>query len=224
MSTRILIPAALMVIAGAFGNYLRFIEQRPERAVSFDVIPLETNGYTGSEHRFSEMSYEVLQADTTTLRTYLGPDGRRFWLFIAYFESQKYGSQIHSPKHCLPGGGWKIERLEHFSLPLPGDERKKVNRVIIREREQHQLMFYWFETRGGAIRSEFGLKLDLMRNSLLFRPTDAAIVRLTVPIGRDDNVESVTAEAIRFFETFYPAISAALPFTDQHRFDHREKP
>jgi EpsI family protein len=213
MKSKVIIVTVLLLAAGAFGNYLRFSERRPDRQAAFEVIPLESNGYVGQERRFSDESYEILKADTSTLRYYLGPDGERFWLFIAYFKSQRYGSQIHSPKHCLPGGGWRIQQIEPYRLSLPGGVTKEVNRLIIADRDQKQLMFYWFETRGGAIRNEFGLKYDLMRNSLLLRPTDAAIIRLTLPIAHGETIEAATTKAIDYFSAFYPSIAASLPFT-----------
>ena len=212
VKSKIIILTVLLLVAGAFGNYLRFSERKPDRPATFGVIPLEDNGYIGQERRFSDESYEILKADTSTLRFYMGPEDERFWLFVAYFKSQKYGSQIHSPKHCLPGGGWKIQHIEPYGLPLPDGATKQVNRLVIAEGEQRQLMLYWFETRGGAIRNEFGLKFDLMRNSLLLRPTDAAIIRLTLPIAPGETVKAATGQAIKYFETFYPSIEASLPF------------
>ena len=212
MKTGLIIAAVVLIVGGAFGNYMRYIEQIPDRPAQFQSVPMETDGYVGAEHRFADLSYEVLQADTTTLRQYTGPDGTRFWLFVAYFSSQKYGSQIHSPIHCLPGGGWRIRRHEAFELPLADGRIKQINRVIISEGNRNQLMFYWFETRGGAIRKEFGLKLDLMRNSLLLRPTDAAFVRLTLPVAPGESIEAASQKAVAFLRTFHPYIEAALPF------------
>ena len=212
MKRAVVVAIVLLVIAGALGNYFRFISHESDQLPSFTTIPLDYDGYSGTERRFSDLSYEVLQADTTTLRFYVGPDGSSYWLFVAYFRSQKYGSQIHSPKHCLPGGGWKIEQIEPYALSLPGGLTKKVNRLVIDDRGKKQLMFYWFETRGGAISNEFGLKFDLMRNSLLLRPTDAAIVRLTLPINRNETIKSATEKAVKYFGAFYPSIAASLPF------------
>ncbi|MGD8922304.1 MAG: EpsI family protein [Candidatus Zixiibacteriota bacterium] len=212
MKRTVIIAIVLLIVAGIFGNYLRYVRKESDSLPAFSTIPLDTSGYTGTEHRFADYSYEVLQADTTTLRHYVDSEGDTYWLFVAYFRSQKYGSQIHSPKHCLPGGGWTIEHIEPYALPLPNGETQQVNRLVIDDRNKKQLMIYWFETRGGAIRNEFGLKFDLMRNSLLFRPTDAAIVRLTIPLKRGDSMESATKRAIKYFDEFYPSIEASLPF------------
>ena len=211
MKAAVAVSTVLIVAGGLFGNYLRFNSQMPDRPPSFGSIPYSANGYFGQERKFSDANYEVLKADATTLRLYRASDGMPFWLFVAYFSSQKYGSQIHSPKHCLPGGGWRIEKQEPYNLHLPGGVSKEVNRVLIAEQEKKQLMFYWFETRGGTISDEFGLKWDLMKNSLLLRPTDAAFIRLSVPLEQR-TIEQTTARAVDFFSTFHSHLKEALPF------------
>ncbi len=211
MKSAVIFSTILIVLGGVFGNYLRFSNRMPDAPPSFDKIPYRKSPYYGEEKRFSEESYDVLNADTTTLRLYRTPEGGIYWLFVAYFSSQQYGSQIHSPKHCLPGGGWKIEKQEPFTLRLSDKQAKEINRVIISDDGKKELMFYWFETRSGAIRDEFGLKWDLMKNSLLLRPTDAAFIRLTVSFEHL-SIEQATAQAVAFFRTFYPDIEKALPF------------
>jgi EpsI family protein len=212
MKRAAVIAAILILIGGAAGNTFRFVSVSPSRPASFGELPFAIDRYTGSEHFFDSGSYEVLKADTSTLRYYADSDGGGYWLFIAYFASQKYGSQIHSPKNCLPGSGWRIESIQPYALPLPGGMTREVNRLVISDANARQLMLYWFETRSGAIRSEFGLKFDLVKNSLTFQPTDAAIIRLTVPMDASDNVDSATKRAVGFLSAFYPGIERALPF------------
>jgi EpsI family protein len=202
----------LLAVGGAFGNYLRYTEEAPDRPAEFQSIPLESQTYYGEERRLAEYNYEVLKADTTTLRRYMGADGDIYWLFVAYFGSQKYGSQIHSPKHCLPGGGWRILTHETYPLALPGGKVHDINRLIIADRDEQELMLYWYQTRGGFIRSEFGLKWDLIVNSLMLHPTDAAFVRITLSLRPDESVEKATQRAETFIREFYPGIQEALPF------------
>lgn len=211
MSKILITVCILQVLAGVFGNYLRFIEQEPQRPPQFDIIPLEAEGYVGTEHRFSEQSYEILKADTSTLRLYESSGSDAVWLFVAYFRSQKYGSQIHSPKHCLPGGGWQILLHEPYE-PETRRGDKTINRLVIADRGQMQVMLYWFETRGGSLRDEFALKWDLVVNSLMLRPTDAAFVRITVPITGTGGIAGATRQAEEFLQLFQDDIDHALPF------------
>ncbi|MBU0983320.1 MAG: EpsI family protein [candidate division Zixibacteria bacterium] len=212
MKTEVILACVLIVVGGALANVLRFSEQMPDRPAMFDQIPYDPPGYVGEERYFSEQSYDVLQADTTTLRVYYDSLGNAYWLFVAYFANQKYGSQIHSPKNCLPGGGWRIEKLEPYTVELGGGVSRYANRVTITDLDQSQIMLYWFETRGGVIREEFGLKWDLMKNSLLFRPTDAAFIRLSLPRKYNETVEECTERAVRYLKTAYPYVQRALPF------------
>jgi len=212
MKIAVIIATVAILLGGIFGNFLRFSERMPDHPPELGKIPYSAGNYYGDERRFAEASYEVLKADTTTLRRYVDSDGTIYWLFVAYFSSQKYGSQIHSPKQCLPGGGWKIQKLEPFTFPFPNGIKKEINRVTINAPGSSQeVMFYWFETRTGSIRDEFAIKWDLMKNSLLLRPTDAAFIRLTLPLG-EGGLPEATEKAVRFFDTFYMSIERSLPF------------
>lgn len=212
MTRRVIFISILILVGGAAGNYFRFMEAIPDHGPDFGMIPMTQTAYSGEERRFSEESYEILQADTSTLRLYVGDDANPIWLFIGYFSSQKYGSQIHSPKHCLPGSGWKILSQEPYQLQLSSTAGRLINRLVIDNRGRQQLMLYWYETRSGTIRNEFGLKWDLMLNSLQVRPTDAAIVRVNLPLNSDESIDDATARALTFLEQFLPTIDQALPF------------
>jgi len=208
----VMISIMVMLLGGAFGNFLRFGQPSATERPDFSMIPYEAGPYIGEERRFSDQSYQVLQADTTCLRRYEDADGKQYWLFVSYFSSQKYGSQMHSPRHCLPGGGWSIDRVESFELSLPDGCSETINRLQIGREGRKQLMFYWFQTRSDAITNEFEVKWDLVTNSLRFRPTDAAFIRLTTPVQGGD-IAAATARAEAFLRTFHGDIMRALPLS-----------
>jgi EpsI family protein len=212
LRSKALVAVLVLVLLGGFGTYLKSHQIRPERGPDFGKIPFETAAYLGTEHRFEDYEYEVLKADTSTLRMYREESGDVFWLFIAYFSSQKYGSQIHSPKHCLPGGGYRIVSNEPYTIDLGSGGSITVNRLLIVSQRRQELMLYWFETRTGVIANEFGLKLDLMKNAVRLLPTDAAICRLTLPLSSQTDFDDATAKATVFIRAFYPAVESALPF------------
>ncbi len=206
-----LISSLLILIGGLAGNFFRYARQAPDRLPVFDKIPYELAGYYGREKRLAEFNYVILQADTTTLRLYRNSAGNYYWLFIAYFESQEYGSQMHSPRHCLPGGGWRIQKQQPFELKLADGKVKTINRLVITQPNSRQVMYYWYQTRGGALIDEFDVKVDLAVNSLMLRPTDAAFIRLTVPVLNDD-FAAADARAVAFLRRFHDPILESLPF------------
>jgi EpsI family protein len=207
-------PLALIVFGGALGLFLRYYEVKADRGPEFTKIPLEFADYIGDERRFSEPTYDILKADTTTLRRYRDSAGNTYWLFIAYFKEQKYGSQIHSPRQCLPGGGWRIDSIDPYSLALSAGLTQPVNLLTIERQAAKQIMFYWFETRSGSIRGEFALKFDLVKNALLFRPTDAGFVRLTVQ-NADGDIKSAKELGARFLRELETSLKTALPFSSE---------
>ena len=205
-------PLILIILGGLTGSALRLIEQKPGRMADFSVIPMSLGDtYSGREYAIDEATEEILKASVSTNRVYSTPDGTVLQLFMAYFESQKYGSQIHSPKHCLPGSGWEFESIEPYELILPDGTRKTINYSVIRDKLRQAVMLYWYETRSGSVRNEFGLKFDLVKNSLLFNPTDAAIIRLVISC-RSNNIDDEKSAGLKFMNDFYPYFKQSLPF------------
>jgi EpsI family protein len=123
-----------------------------------------------------EGAARVLAADATLQRRYRRPDGAEVWVFIAYFEQQQVNSQIHSPRHCVPGGGLTVSFVRPEQLRI-NDRLRPVTRMRVLGGGRPQDVLYWFTTRGGTTSGEYALKWDLVKNSLAGRPTDAFFVR-----------------------------------------------
>ncbi len=201
----------ILLLGGCAGNYMRYSEQKPDKEADLTLIPKQINDYTGIETELDAVTLEVLNATTSTQRFYRDNNGNEFDLFIAYFKSQKFGTGIHSPKHCLPGGGWKIRSHLPLQINLTENVAGEINQMYISNISESSVMLYWFETRSGLIRSEYGLKFDLFENALLFKPSDAAFVRITI-VALDGDLEKATARGIKFARTIYPSVMNALPF------------
>ena len=105
-------------------------------------------------------------------------------LYIAYYNSQRKGEAVHSPRACLPGGGWQ---LSDFDQRTPGrhqiDGRPlRVNRTLIALGGQRQLVYYWFQQRGRVITNEFVVKWYLFWDAITRHRTDGALVRLITAV------------------------------------------
>jgi EpsI family protein len=57
-----------------------------------------------------------------------------------------------------------------------------VNRLIIQNGEQKQLVYYWFQQRGRVITNEYLVKWYIFWDALTRNRTDGALVRLTAPV------------------------------------------
>jgi EpsI family protein len=206
-----LIAVVLTVVVGGAAYALRARQSggRPAN-VHFEALPLQFANYRGEETRFDEATYTLLKADTTTLRRY-AHDGGALWLFVAYFGEQNFGQQIHSPKHCLPGGGWQIQSIEQVQLNVPGLGQVPTNRLLIEANGVRQVMYYFFITQIGFVVNELDLKLELVRAALSFKARDAAFVRLTVPVN-DGDLAVADHAARQFLVDATPLLLRGLPF------------
>ncbi len=213
----LLLVWAVVAGAGAYAVQLRSHEVTPPRVAELGRLPEFVGNWAGSDIRFDARIYQVLSADTTLMRHYQQVDGASdVWMFVAYFHSQRTGAQIHSPKNCLPGGGWNILSSTPVPMRLAGSE-VRITRFLIGAGTEREVVYYWFMTRAGLIHDEYALKLDLVRNALLRRPTDAAFVRLSGPV-LPEGLEATDRATARFLEAISPDLLRALPFPAKEAF------
>ena len=206
------IVITLSILVGTAGYALRSQRAAPESGPpQLDRLPLQFDRYLGTEERFDAASYAVLGADTSTLRRYTDAEGIPIWLFAAYFGSQNYGEQIHSPRNCLPGGGWNILSLDRVPVNLPGRGDVITNRLLIESDGVRQVMYYFFLTRMGPVASEYRLKFELARAALTLQPRDAMFVRVSTPVT-ESGPESAHERCRQLLTSAMPLLSDGLPF------------
>jgi EpsI family protein len=182
MALRSLIAVLILAVAGAYARDLGSHRAAARTVPDLTAVPREIEGWVGEDYRMSDSVAGVLGADAYVLRRYRGPGGASVWFFLAYFKQQQVGSQIHSPRNCLPGSGWTVLSLRHTRVDL-GGRAQPVERMMIERHDEKEEMLYWFRTRSGTVTGEYALKWDLVRNSLLGRPTDAAFLRFNAPVA-----------------------------------------
>jgi len=133
--------------------------------------------------------------------------------YSAYYQSQRKGAVVHSPRSCIPGDGWQITSFEQREFPdmqLEG-QALRVNRAIIQKGESRQLVYFWFQQRGRMITNEYMVKWYLFYDAIAMNRTDGALIRLVTPV---DKVEDITVADRRlqvFLKDFLPELPAYLP-------------
>lgn len=218
MTRRLIAFLLLLAVTTAWVLTLRARQDLTAREARLELIPARLAGRTGFDLTLDERTLVKLQADRSLSRLYVPAPGSRasmVQLFVAYFGSQKTGGQIHSPQNCLPAGGWKIRARTRRTVSTPEGPRE-VNEFLITKGSAQQVVQYWFLTRSGMINDEFALKWDLVRNSLLGRPTDAAFIRLVVPVPAQ-GIESARTDLLAFGEAVRPSIASAIPIAPRSR-------
>ena len=206
-----IIACALMIFTTVFLKYVHSSEDiRPNKPLS--TFPIQLDEWKGIKQRFDEKIYEKLGADDTYLATYSAPGGKQVQLYIGFYQSQREGDIIHSPKNCMPGAGWKITNasIEEVNVPETKYNSVKVIRFKLKNGIQEQMVLYWYQSRGRIISSEYLQKIYLVFDSITRKRTDGSFVRLIAPI-RNGNEKQTTQTLKDFARKVFPILTEYIP-------------
>lgn len=184
---------------------------------ALSTFPLALGEWRGVESTIGDQELEVLK-----LTDYLMANFSRsavpepVELYVAYYESQRKGASVHSPKGCLPGGGWEMNQSAEFEVPAvgPNGESLRVNRTLISMGEQRMLVYYWFMQRGRNITNEYLVKWFIFWDSITKQRTDGALVRLLTPIGVDEDPAAADQRLAEFLAVAQPRLYYHIPQSD----------
>jgi EpsI family protein len=127
-----------------------------------------------------------LRASDYLLRDYRRNDGQLANLYVGYYASQKDGATFHSPLNCLPGSGWSLTDPARRTITTPQGSSFQANQYVIENGNQRLAMIYWYQGRGRMVASEYWGKVYTVIDSVRLRRSDAAMIRVTVPIVGPD--------------------------------------
>ncbi|WP_306549723.1 exosortase C-terminal domain/associated protein EpsI [Desulfobulbus sp.] len=139
-----------------------------------------------SSRESTEAVVKMLGVDDYIEYNYADSTGRAVNFYTAFYESVGTGGGYHSPKNCIPGGGWGIDAVTTVEIQPKGRVSVTVSEMIIRNRNEYQVVFYWYQNRGRIIYSEYWEKIYLVRDAILMKRRDGAFVRLIAPAPGGD--------------------------------------
>lgn len=205
--SRFLIVYAALIAVALYINLHKDMTVPTNRP--FTEFPVQHNSWKmASQAEFSQQVLDVLKPTDYISRQYVSSEGGGVGLYIGYHGGGKGTGGIHSPKHCLPGGGWFEESSKREKFSVQGGSIDLV-RSVYRKGDSREMFLYWFQVQGATLSDEYSLKLAEIKNSMLKRRRDSAFIRISVPV--EGNVELAAARGEMFVKDFYPLIQQFLP-------------
>lgn len=197
----------VLITAGILVNSWAYLGEAHVERQELKNFPVQLGEWKqeGADQRFDAQTMSVLRATDYLLRGYRLGNGQYAGLYVGYYATQRDGASYHSPLNCLPGSGWSMENPALVTIRLPEGKSFVANKYVIENGNSRELMIYWYQGRGRMVASEYWGKVYTVLDSVRLRRSDAAMVRVTVPI-----VES-EATALESAREFAGVASEALP-------------
>lgn len=196
--------AALLMIAacGALAQAARV--QGPALQAHLELLPYRIGGWTGRDAAPPDgETLRILAADSYLNRAYAGASGTPIDLYLAFYGRQRPGVSIHSPLHCLPGTGWEPLDIATVALEPADGGGARARRLLVRKNADRAVVLYWYAIHGRVIANETVSKAWLLHDSLRLHRSDAALVRIVVPIG-DASADAAEREGLAFARDVLP--------------------
>jgi EpsI family protein len=216
MTWRVAVLCGCLLATGGYLTRASTAEPTPIRQPLAE-LPFALGQWRGTPNKeFSQDVLAVLRVDDYITRSYRAPDGTELGLYVGYHATQRQGASIHSPLNCLPGAGWIPAALERPEIVVPsgGTARTvRVNRVVIEKGLERQLVYYWYQSQGRVVASEYWGKFYSVVDAVRHNRTDAALVRVMLPVSgtSPEALAESDRRALEFVSTLFPLLSNFLP-------------
>nr|WP_233061282.1 VPLPA-CTERM-specific exosortase XrtD [Parvularcula mediterranea] len=210
-----LVAGATTAAVAVFAVLLHTTEDEliaPDRE-TFAQLPLEFEGWQVRETALDVATEEALGADDYIVMNLVDPEDREVYnLYIAYLEAQRDGRSWHSPRQCLPGGGWTFDVQEIIAEGPQNVLGHAYNRIIMSQGETRYLVYYWYDQRGRTFADEIWMKIVLIWDVATKRRSDGAMIRMMTPIAPDETIEEAETRLQNMrVETLTPILPKYIP-------------
>jgi len=208
IAARLLALGVFFAAAGAALAHADVAERapihRPLRDLSHDIA-----GWTGRDGPdFDDRVLKILGADEYVTRVYQKRSLPPVDLYVGYYRTQRAGDVIHSPLNCLPGAGWQPVESRRLRIAT-GSGDIDVNRLVVENGDERQLVLYWYQGRGRVIAGEYAGRLYLAFDAMRLHRTDGALVRIMTPLAAGERTADAAAAA--FVRDLFPMLTPYIP-------------
>lgn len=180
---------------------------------SFSEFPPALGDWQGRRERLDSVYVESLNLDDYVVADFTRDRGPPVNLYIGYYATQNADKVPHSPRACIPGGGWSITDFARRTVaPAPGDAGPlHVNRAVIERGGYRQLVYYWFKQRDRILTHEFSVKGFIFWDVLTRRRSDGALVRLVTPVAEGEDLARADHRLASFAQALTPELAGYVP-------------
>jgi EpsI family protein len=176
---------------------------------TFDQLPMSMDSWQGQNDPLAGQIVTALGVSDYVNRSYMSRGGQPVDLYVGYYQSQRTGETIHSPKNCLPGSGWEPVRAGRLTIPMAAGPAIVVNDYLVEKGPTQYLVLYWYQAHGRVIASEYSGKAWLVFDAITRNRTDEALIRVVTSTKNGE--DQARARAVQFVQTLFPRLNGFIP-------------
>jgi len=206
LTTRVVLTVLLLVATAGIERVVSGQDAAVLRT-PLQTLPFVVGGWHGRAAPLASDVVALLGVDDHVYRTYVR-DGVPLNLYAGYYDSQRRGDTMHSPRNCLPGAGWQPVESGVIDIPTAAGS-VRVNRYVIQKGAQRQVALYWYQGRGRVIANEYANKAYLMWDAATSRRTSGGMVRIITPVTT--TTDAATRHATSFAAALLPRLREVMP-------------
>lgn len=208
-----LATVAVLVATAAVSVLLPQRVEIPPNRQDFSEFPMKVGGWTGMRDHLEKIYIDALKFDDYILANYVDRNQRVVNFYVAYYASQRKGESAHSPRTCIPGGGWEITNFAQKNIKGVAVEGVPlmVNRAVIQKGDDTQLVYYWFFQRGRVITNEYLVKWYIFWDALTRNRTDGALVRVGTSVSSMQSLDQADKQLSEFVAEINPLLGKYVP-------------
>lgn len=203
-----IIVVILISVAGLTTLFSHSERIKPNRP--FSQFPLKIGPWRGVTSQMDEQVFNILGVEDYIMANFSKGRGQGVNLYVGFYQSQSKGDLIHSPKNCMPGSGWNIVQSAAIPINLPKSGKTiKIAKLLLNKDGQKQVVYYWFQSRGRIICSEYMQKIWLVVDSVTKNRTDGSFVRLIAPVIKNETEAEILLT--QFADEIFPVLNQFIP-------------
>ena len=210
-------PFAAVCLLSILGAMINLILPKPEPAVverqPLSNFPLLIGGWAGTTDTMGQNYIDELQLSDYAIIDYRNTANETVNFYLAYYDTQSAGQSAHSPKSCIPAGGWQVQVSDTLSVPSIQVEGKAlvINRLEVQKGNTHMLVYYFFKQRHRILTNEFLVKWYLLWDSINLHRKDGALIRLTIAVDGTQTPQELDLRAQQFLTEAFAKFPEFVP-------------
>lgn len=222
---RFLLVVILMGLSVILAEVLRPVPLSEDQKGKIDlerVVPRQFGDWIEDPHPLvviaNPQQQELVQLlySQTLQRTYIGRNGDRIMLSIAYGGSYGEGMATHKPEICYPAQGFKILTQSAFHLQFDDKTSIPASKLVAQSGSRIEPITYWVVVGSSATSFGLPMKLQQLKAGLTGVIPDGLLFRVS-------SIDSDEQAAFARQQEFVQQLLEAIPTVERHRFIGRQE-